>query len=241
MTDDLSTKFAVLTEDRPEPADPAVAIRRRIKRRRQRRRTVAASVTAVVATAAVVVTSSVLGQLHSAEPGVATSPTAKPSTRSTTLEYTYTPLPEPWSEEAAFTKQPESLKYAPAFYVTSGSIPNESWAVAAYNRNKSCLIVTDEGPAKSFGGANGCSADWPSRQGVRYQTTPANVPNLGSPANLTLIMGAVSVDARTVRITAGGKSYTAPAVGTPVTTAFRFFALVVPAGESDITAVTATS
>lgn len=111
---DLGAKLAVLTDERPEPADPAATVRLRIKRRQVRRRTTAAAGCAAAAVVAVVVASSVLGSVRSAEPGVATpSPSGKPQTISTHADFRYTPLPRPWSDEPAFTTQPDSLKYAP--------------------------------------------------------------------------------------------------------------------------------
>ena len=232
MTDDLGAKLALLTDDRPEPADPAAPIRARIRTRQLHRRTAAAVCAAAVAIA-VVVAGSVIGSIKSAEPGVAT-----PGQRTHGLDFTYTRLPEPWSDEPAFTTQPDALKYGPAFYVTDGSIPNEHWAVASYYSD-GCLVITDEGPAKSFGGAQGCfDQNWRPDQRSQYKTVPAVIPNLSSPMPLTMVMGAVSAEARKVRITAGGKTYDTDAIGTPNSSRFRFFAVVVNATESQITAVT---
>lgn len=237
MTDDLGAKLALLTDERPEPADPATPIRLRIKRRRLRRRTTAAVVCAAAATAAVVVGSSVLGSTGSAEPGVATS-SPRPKQGSNNADFSYTTLPEPWSDEPAFTKQPDALKYAPAFYVSRGSIPNENWAVASYY-SPGCLVVTDEGPAKAFGGAKACFYEnWQPDQRAQYKTIPAVIPNLSSARHFTMIMGAVSAEARKVRITAGGVTYVEAATGTPNSSRLRFFAAVIDAAESDITAVT---
>lgn len=236
MTDDLRAKLALLTDDRPEPPDPAVPIHSRIRRRQVRRRATAAVVCAAAATAAVVVGSSVVGSIRSAEPGIAT-PAPTPALKTAHADFKYTQLPEPWSDEPAFTKQPDSLKYAPAFYVSRGSIPNESWAVASYI-SPGCLIVTDEGPAKSFGGAKACfSQNWQPGQQSQYKTVAALVPNLSSPMHLTMVMGVVPTDARKVRVTAGGATYVTDAVGTPNSSRVRFFALVINAAESDITAV----
>ncbi|MER7250362.1 hypothetical protein [Kribbella sp. NPDC000426] len=236
MTDDLGAKLALLTDERPEPADPAAPIRSRIESRQRRRRTTAA-VCAAAVVIAVVVASTVVGTIKSAEPQVA-APSQTPTTRSTTLEFKYTPLPEPWSDEPAFTTQPDSLKYAPAFYVTDGSIPNEHWAVAS-TYSDGCLVITDEGPAKSFGGAMGCFYEnWQPDQRSQYKTVPAVIPNAGSPTHLTMVMGAVSAEARKVRITAGGKTYSTDAIGTPNSSRLRFFAVVVNAAESQVTAVT---
>ena len=243
LPDDLGAKLAVLTDERPEPADPAAPIRLRIKRRQVRRRTTAAAVCAAAATAAVIVASSVLGSIRSAEPGIATpspSPATSPAPQMQTqhLDFKYTPLPKPWSDKPAFTTQPDSLKYAPAFYVASGSIPNESWAVASYY-SSGCLVVTDEGPAKAFGGTKDCFYEnWQPDQRAKYRTIPAVVPNLSSPIHFTMVMGAVSAEARKVRITAGGKTYTTDAIGTPNSSRFRFFAVVITAAETQITAVT---
>lgn len=229
--------------ERPEPADPAVPVQLRIKRRQVRRRATAAAISAAAVTAVVVVASSALGSLRSAEPGVATSSSTAPTPALQTqhLDFKYTPLPSPWSDEPAFTTQPDSLKYAPAFYVARGSIPNESWAVASYIRS-GCLVVTDEGPAKAFGGADACfTENWQPGQLAQYRAVPADVPNLSSPMHLTLVMGAVAADARQVRVTAGGKTYDTDAVGTPNSSRLRFFALVIDAADvTSVTPLTAT-
>ena len=239
LPEDLGAKLALLTTERPEPADPAVPVRLRIRRRQVRRRTAAAAISAAAVTVAVVVASSVLGSMRSAEPGVATpSPSPTPQTRTQNLDFRFTPLPQPWSTERAFTTQPDSLKYAPAFYVAHGSIPNEGWAVAS-TYSEGCLVVTDEGPEKSFGGIKDCFYEnWRPGQLAQYRAIPAEVPNISSPLNLTMVMGAVSAEARKVRITAGGKSYDTEAVGTPNSSRFRFFAVVIDQAESGITAVT---
>ncbi|MET9272354.1 hypothetical protein [Kribbella sp. NPDC003557] len=236
--EDLGAKLALLTAEHPEPTDPASPVRLRIKRRQVRRRTAAAAISAAAVAAVVVVASATLGSFRSAEPGVATTTSPVPTRAMQTqhLDFRYTPLPTPWSEEPAFTTQPDSLKYAPAFYVARGSVPNESWAVASYARS-GCLVVTDEGPAKSFGGADVCF-DPNGQQRAQYRAIPAVIPNLSSPLRLTLVMGAVPADARKVRITAGGKTYDTDAVGTPNSNRLRFFALVVDAAASEVTEVT---
>jgi len=80
--------------------------------------------------------------------------------------------------------------------------------------------------------------NWRPDQRSQYKTVPAVIPNLSSPMPLTMVMGAVSAEARKVRITAGGKTYDTDAIGTPNSSRFRFFAVVVTAIESQITAVT---
>ncbi|MEV4265308.1 hypothetical protein [Kribbella sp. NPDC049584] len=236
MTDDLGAKLALLTDDRPEPADPAAPIRARIESRQRRRRTTAA-VCAAAVVIAVVVASTVVGTIKSAEPQVATTAPG-PQQRTQNLDFRYTPLPEPWSDEQAFREQPDALKYGPGFYVARGSIPNESWAVAS-SYSDGCLVVTDEGPARAFGGTEACFYEnWKPGQRAQYKTIPAVIPNLGSAKHLTMVMGAVSAEARKVRITAGGVTYVEPATGTPNSSRLRFFATVIDAAESDITSVT---
>ncbi|GAB2641574.1 hypothetical protein [Kribbella swartbergensis] len=247
MTDDLSTKFAVLTEARPEPADPAAPIRLRIKSRQRRRRGTAVVVATAAATAAVLAAGPVLDNVRSAgnEPGVAgfapsvpvqTTPSTTPAASPTGDHQTM--MPAPWSDKV-FTKMPDANAYRPkAYYVATGTIPTESWAVLAFS-NQGCM-VTDEGPANSFGRPYVCFNEWRPGQRVSHHVVQghAKEKNAAKIAQ-TLVMGAVSADARKVVIKAGGKTYTADAVGTPATNRLRFFALVIPAKDLKVTQTTA--
>jgi hypothetical protein len=255
MTDDLSAKLAVLTENRPEPADPAAPIRLRIKARRRRRRTTAVVVVTAAATAAVLATGPLLGSIRSAgnEPGVAgfapsitvptvapgnppPPPVVQPLTPPPGGDHT-TVMPPPWSAEV-FTKMPDANAYRPkAYYVAKGTIPTESWAMLAFSQD-GCM-VGDEGPANSFGTPYICFNEWRPGQRADHHVVQGYQKEKDSPKiNQTLVFGAVSPDAREVVITAGGKSYTADAVGTPATDKLRFFALVIPRKDLKVTAVT---
>ncbi len=262
MTDDLSAKLAVLTEARPEPADPAAPIRLRIKRRRRRSRTTAVVVATAAATAAVLATGPVLGSFREAgnEPGVAGF---APSIPVQSLQTTRTPtgtaptgaaptgtvpsaavtgdhktvMPPPWSAEV-FTKMPDANGYLPkAYYVAKGTIPSESWAILAFSQY-GCM-VSDEGPANSFGRPYVCFNDWkPGRRASHHVVQGHQKEKNGAKIDQTLVIGATSADARKVVITAGGRTYSADAVGTPATDKLRFFALVIPRKDLRVTAVT---
>jgi len=256
MTDDLSTKLAVLTEDRPEPSDPAAPIRLRIQRRRRRRGAAIVVGSAAAATAAAVAIGPLLGSLQSAgsEPGVAgfaaptvTVPTVAPgSPVPPPVWYPLTPppggdhstvMPPPWSAEV-FTKMPDANAYQPkAYYVAKGTIPTESWAMLAFSQT-GCM-VSDEGPANSFGRPYICFSEWRPGQRAAFHKVQGHLKEKDAAKSAhTLVFGAASADARKVVITAGGKSYTADAVGTPATDKLRFFALVIPRKDLKVTAVT---
>jgi hypothetical protein len=254
MTDDLTTKLAVLTDDRPEPADPAAPIRLLIKRRERRRRGAAAILTVAGVTAAALAAGPVLGSLRPTEPAVAgfgapspasiqpsspqlpsTMPTAQlPSTNPTSAAGDHNKiLPAPWSAER-FTKMPAANAYLPhAYYVAKGTIPTESWAILVYSR-EGCLVA-DEGPANSFGTPLICFD--PPNNGT-YWTVQGYAKEKDSPKiDATLVMGSAPIGARKVRITAGGKTYTTNAVATPATDKLRFFAIVIPRRDLTVTAV----
>ncbi|MEV5966448.1 hypothetical protein AB0L70_32065 [Kribbella sp. NPDC051952] len=256
MTDDLNTKLAVLTEDRPEPIDPAAPIRLRIQRRRRRRGGLIV-VGAATVTAAAVAVGPLLGSLHSAggEPGVAgfappvvTVPSVAPSPGSpvpspvvigpsTAEGDSKTVMPPPWSAEV-FTKLPDANAYRPkAYYIAKGSIPTEEYGVLAFSR-QGC-IVTDEGPATSFGRIYVCFDDWKPGQHSAFYVAPARAKEKSEKLlDFTLVVGATSADARKVRIKSGGKTYVADAVGTPATDKLRFFSYLIPAKDAKVASVT---
>jgi hypothetical protein len=238
MTDDLSTKLAELTETRPEPADPAVPIRLRIKRRQLRRRSAAAVLVTAAATAAVLAAGPVLdtvrGRAGSEQPGVA-GVTQTPIERSRIVkvpkDYREAHLP-PWSEEV-FTKMPDANAYRPkAYYIAKGDISTESWSVLAFSDNGASAgcLVADEGPANSFGRPYQCFDEWPKGRRSNFLATQGSVTEKNTPKiAAVLVIGAVSVDARKVQVrTTAGQVYTANAVATPVSQRLRFFAVVIP-------------
>jgi hypothetical protein len=256
MTDDLNTKLAVLTEDRPEPTDPAAPIRLRIQRRRRRRGTMIV-VGAAGVTAAAVALGPLVGSLHSAgsEPGVAgfappvvTVPTVAPSPGSpvpppvvyrlpTTEGGSTKVMPPPWSAEI-FTKLPDANAYRPeAYYIAKGSLPTEEYGVLAFSR-QGC-IVTDEGPATSFGRIYVCFDDWKPGQRSAFYVAPARAKEKSDKLlDFTLVVGATSADARKVRIKAGGTTYVADAIGTPATDKLRFFSYLIPRKDAKVSSVT---
>ena len=224
MTDDLSAKLAVLTEDRPEPSDPAAPVRLRIKHRRRRRRGTAVVATAAAVTAAALTAGPLVNSIRSVESGVAGSETP-------------TVMPAPWSDEL-FTKMPDANAYRPhAYYIARLKIPTESFAVLAFSR-QGC-IATDEGPANSFGRIYTCFEEWKPGQRSAFYAAPAyDKEKSDHKLDFTLVVGAVSADARAVKVSAAGKTYTADAVGTPATDQLRFFAVLVPQKDAAVTAVT---
>lgn len=229
MTDQLKDRFAVLTDDRPEPADPAMQVRQSIVHRK-RRRTGLAVVACAAATVAAVIAVPALGSLRSAndQPGFASSP-SKP-----TLEPTKTMppgstdhhrvLPPPWSDEV-LTKLPDANRYPPykQYYIARGRIATEKWDLLVYSRH-GCLVA-EEGPVSRY----------PHYCFSRSGSYAVNQRFLK--ADATMLLGAAPIGARAVKVKAGGKTYIAPAVATPATDTTRFFALVIPGRDLEITSV----
>ncbi|MDX2972958.1 hypothetical protein PWY87_02890 [Kribbella solani] len=231
MTDDLATKLAVLTDDVPEPMDPVAPVRLRISRRRRRRGAAAVVATAAV-TAAALAAFPLLTSLRATEPGVAGF--APPIPVQPTGDHT-TVMPAPWSAEK-FTTQPDAGLYRPqAYYIARGTLPTESFAVLAFSR-QGCL-VTQEGPANNLGRQYVCFDNWQPGQRGAYQRVLAYTQKNGAIMPFTLIIGAVSADARSVRIISAGKTYVTDAVGTPATDRLRFFSVLIPVKNADITTV----
>ncbi|WP_433168935.1 hypothetical protein [Kribbella sp. CA-247076] len=252
MTDDLSTRLAVLTEDRPEPVDPAASIRLRIDRRRRRRRGAAIVVTAAAVTAAALSVGPLLGSHRStgtesevagfAPPVPSVTPTV--TTTATTPRQTKTPMgdhttvmPAPWSDEV-FTKLPDANAYRPkAYYLAKGSIPTQQYGVLTYSR-QGC-VVTDEGPANSFGRVHVCFDDWAPGQRSAFHVAAAHTrEKSGEVLPYTLVVGAVSADARKVHLKSAGTTYIADATATPATDQLRFFTVLIPKKNATVASVT---
>lgn len=250
MTQDLSTMLAELTETRPEPADPAVLVRLRIKRRKLRRRSTAVVLVTAAATVAVLAARPVLGAMRgraAGEPGVA-GVTAMPTVDRTRLvkvvkdyrEGQQAHLP-PWSAEV-FTKLPDANAYRPkAYYIAKGEVSTESWSVLAFSDNGASAgcLVADEGPATSFGRPYQCFDEWPNGRRSNFMAAQGFVKEKSTPKiDAVLVMGAVSVDARKVQIrTTGGKVYATDAVATPVSKRLRFFAVVIPKKDAKVASI----
>lgn len=249
-----------------DPAAP-VRLRIKHKQRRRRGASVVLTVTAATAAVLAVGPVLNAVQAARSEPGVAGSPTATPSlvlrkTPSATPPgerpstsvprgfpsagpSTGTPpgdhktvMPAPWSAEAV-TKLPDANAYRPykAYYIAKGTISTEKWAIVSYSA-KGCLL-SEEGAANSFGGQYKCFNDWRPGQRSAFALAQGYTKEKdGQKIASTLVMGAVSADARTVRISVAGKRYTADAVATPSSNRLRFFAVVIPKKDLTVTSVT---
>ena len=132
---------------------------------------------------------------------------------------------------------PDANAYRPAaYYVAQGKIPTESWAILS--TNESCLVA-DEGKAQSFGVPFVCFIDWQAGRRSDFFVTQGNTKEKSTvKIDHSLVLGAVSIEARKVRIVAGGKTYLTDAVGTPTTDRLRFFALEIPRRDLKVTSVT---
>jgi hypothetical protein len=255
MTDDLSTKLAELTEARPEPTDPAVPIRLRIKRRRLRRSGTAAVLVTAAATAAVLAVGPMLGSIRaSGEPGVAgpllndpanlpspgaRTPSVSPSQPPAEADHKLI-LPSPWSAEV-FTKMPDANAYRPkAYYVAKGETSTQSWSVLAFSDNGASAgcLVADEGPP-SFGRPYQCFDEWPKGRRSNFLAAQGFFKEKNTHRiDAVLVMGAVSVDARKVQVrTTAGQVYTTDAVATPVSERLRFFAVVIPKKDAKVASI----
>jgi hypothetical protein len=248
MTEDLSTMLAELTETRPEPPDPAVPIRLRIKRRQLRRRSTAVVLVTAAATVAVLAAGPVLGAVHgraSGEPGVAGVTPTPDRTKIVKVVKDYREgqqahLP-PWSDEV-FTKMPDANAYRPkAYYIAKGNISTESWSVLAFSDNGASAgcLVADEGPANSFGRPYHCFDDWSKGRRSNFLAAQGSVKeNNTRKIDAVLVIGAVSVDARKVQVrTTAGHVYTTNAVATPVSERLRFFAVVIPKKDAKVASI----
>jgi hypothetical protein len=248
MTEDLSTMLTELTEPRPEPADPAVPIRLRIKRRQLRRRGTAAVLVTAAATAAVLAAGPVLGTVRGRaggeQPGVAgvtQSPVIDKSKIVKVAKDYREARAAPWSDEV-FTKMPDVNAYRPkAYYIAKGDVSTESWSVLAFSDNGASAgcLVADEGPANSFGRPYQCFDEWPKGRRSNFLATQGSVKEKNTPKiDAVLVMGAVSVDARKVQVrTTAGQVYTADAVATPVSQRLRFFTVVIPKKDAKVASI----
>jgi hypothetical protein len=144
-------------------------------------------------------------------------------------------LPQPWSDEV-FTKLPDANSYSPhkAYYIAKGRISTEKWAILVYSR-AGCLVA-DEPPRGSFGVPHVCFD--PPSNGTFWVVQGHSKEKSSTKIDATMVMGSAPIDARSVQVKAGGKTYTAPAVATPATDTLRFFALVIPRRDLKVSSVT---
>jgi hypothetical protein len=151
-----------------------------------------------------------------------------------TGEDSTTKLPPPWSEEK-FTKLPDANAYRPqAYYLARLTIPTESLALLVYSR-EACVVADEHGPA-SFGVPHVCFRAWkPGQLSSSWTVTATTREKSTEKLDYTLVFGAVSTDARKVRVTAAGKTYLSDAIGTPATDQLRFFVTLVPMKDAKVT------
>jgi hypothetical protein len=144
-----------------------------------------------------------------------------------------TKLPPPWSEEK-FTRLPDANAYRPhAYYLARLTIPTENLALLVYSR-EACVVADEHAPA-SFGVPHVCFRDWKPGQRSSYWSVTATTREKSSEKlDYTLVFGAVSTDARKVRVTAAGKTYLSDAIGTPATDRLRFFVTLVPMKDAKV-------
>ncbi|MBM7789195.1 hypothetical protein [Tenggerimyces flavus] len=210
------------------PADPLPAIQGRIVRRRRVRFVGTTVVLAACATLAFAIVPALNGTstIEPAGPVTANAPVV-PDDQA-----------EPFSDRK-YTKLPEANAYRPGYYVASGKEADKDWnALSTLTAERGCLVIEPQTLNDSFV----CFDDWtdPAKRadwfttGLRLGAKPDF-----EPLDKTLVLGAVSIEARSVRIeTANGQLYTADAVATPNSDQLRFFAFVVPQRDAKVTAVT---
>src|SRR5690242_4275085 len=111
MTHDLADKFTILTDDYPDPVDPAVLVRGGIKRGRRKRRTAVALVGTAAVTALALGAAPFAGALLKTE-----APVSAPASSQQ--------LPGPWLDKPVVG--------APGLYtVADGKIGRTGWVVAS--------------------------------------------------------------------------------------------------------------
>lgn len=212
------------------PADPLPRIQGRIVRRRRVRLAGATVVLAACATLAFAVVPAINnGGVQTIDPAGQVSAGAPevPDERA-----------EPYSDRK-YTKLPEANAYRPGYYVASGKEAGKKWnALSTQTAKHACLVIEPQTLNDSYV----CFDDWtdPAKRadwftsGLRLGAKPDY-----EELDKTLVLGAVSIEARSVRIeTANGQVYTADAVATPNSKKLRSFAFVIPQRDATVTAVT---
>lgn len=263
----LRQDLLTLVEPPTAPDDPLPAIRRRIVRRRRRRAMFATVGVAAVATAVVslgwpafnavwdggqpVQSAAWSGESGSVADGATPAPDeavdatpvppqptpTNPPEPTGTAEDRPSRMAEPWSDRK-FTDQPDANAYRPVgYYVTEGEIEGRTWAVISDRAGSSpCLTVE---PQEIFDASmcfdepdDGPVTAWGTQTGFRGKK-----PDL-TEVELTLVMGVVPVDARSVEVeTADGEVHLADAIGTPSSQSVRIFVVVVPQRDAEVAEV----
>ncbi|MFK4085713.1 hypothetical protein ACI2LF_16510 [Kribbella sp. NPDC020789] len=211
MTSNLSHQFAVLTDDRPEPPDPAALVRTGITRTR-RRRTAAGVLGTAAITAIALAAAPFAGALMRADvPAAGEQASAvAPGQR----------LPDPWLNKPV-------PAVSGAYYIAEGKVGAVAWNAVV--TRKGCVSFTQPDSSTVIGplprliivdplptAPPACSSSGLDRYVTRAQ---------GSKQTIVLAMGVTSADARKVRITEGKRSFTVDAVATPASNSHRYFAI----------------
>ncbi len=219
MTHDLNEKFAVLTDDRPEPIDPAALVRTGITRRRRRRRTGAALVGTAAVTAIALTATPIAGALLTTD-----APVSAPASSQQRL-------PDPWMDEPV----PGAKGM---YYLYQGKIGNRTWGVAAVEGG--CVVMI---PRESWGKAaeprpiyslesNFVDKKRPCGKDRGLDDFAGAVGILGKTKadkdTTSVVAGVTSADTRKVRITLGKRSYTVDTIATPASNTQRFFVFTLP-------------
>ncbi|GAB3925158.1 hypothetical protein GCM10029976_018020 [Kribbella albertanoniae] len=218
MTHDLTDKFAVLTDDRPEPLDPAALVRTGITRRRRRRRTGAALVGTAAVTAIALTATPIAGALLTTD-----APVSAPASSQR--------LPDPWMD-----KPVPGAKGM--YYLYQGKIGNRPWGVAAVEGGCVVMIPTpswsstkEPRPIYSLESAfvdkkRPCGKDrglddFAGAVGILGKTK-------ADKDTTSVFAGVTSADTRKVRIRVGKWNFTVDTIATPASNSKRFFVLTLP-------------
>jgi len=205
MTHDLSDKFAVLTDDRPEPIDPAVLVRTGITRSRRRRRTAGALIGTAAVTAIALTAAPLAGALRGDAPEVAGAPTEGG-----------TPV-----SSARWEPQPTAREQR---YVTAnGTVEGDAWVAFIHGR-QACLTLFPK-----VVGDPGSKIDplSPKAPCVPHQTGTAR-PVRTTHGGFTIFAGSTSTHAVLVRITSGDRVYLVKPVPTTASKTTLFYAFGLP-------------
>ncbi|WP_405058300.1 hypothetical protein OG474_36955 [Kribbella sp. NBC_01505] len=201
MTYDLADKFATLTDDRPEPADPAVLVRSGITRSRRRRRTGISLAGAAVVTAIALTAAPLAGALRGGAPEVAGAPTGHGTQTVDSVRW----APQP--------NRTENL-----YQVASRTIDGEIWEAFIHGRD-ACLSLFHKAVTDPM-------VD-PMKPCVPHQTGVAR-PFRSAHGGFTVFAGSTSTKAAVVRITSGDRVYLVKPVPTIASKTTLFYAFGLP-------------
>ncbi|MFC9692956.1 hypothetical protein ACFTSF_30685 [Kribbella sp. NPDC056951] len=221
MTHDLADKFTTLTDDRPEPIDPAGLVRTGITRRRRRRTTVGVLATAAI-TAAALTAAPLAGALL--RPDTQTAATPKPTLipkptllpKPTLVPQPTFRLPDPWVHKAV----PGTHDL---YHFAQGKVGKYHWIVGARH---GCVVFQNANLWRGISNPDTISmtsGEGPKCKPDGYPRLRAGLGREGE--SIGILAGTTTAAARKVRVTHGKHTYVVDAVGTPASTTKRFFAV----------------